>query len=233
MKKLLPLVIILSTAFSFTARAQKGGVAVLDIDEVARVLNVDDALLLDLKGLEKTLNTQLSQYRQNMQSQMNNAEVQAGQQRSEEVQQQLLNFNRKLNRDFGTLKTQASQKLTMARITKINEFRKKLEPIAQEAAKAVGLEVVLTKTPQVFVFTESVDITKDVIERAKAAGLEAKVEVQIPSETEAPAAPAPAETAPDPASSTPAAAPVAVPVAKPTTGPAAPAEAKPKAENPQ
>ena len=190
MKKISFRIIALWISFAGAALAQKGSIAILDIDEVARVLKVDQAVMFELKGLEQDLNSQLSQHRQDMQAQLASAEEKAGQDRTPEAQQQLLDFDRKLKSDFELLKNQASQQLNALRVEKINRFRRELEPIARQAAKSNGFEVVITKTPQVFVFPEEVDITMEVVERARAAGMEAKVEDKVPvgSAPEPPAA---------------------------------------------
>lgn len=198
------------------ASAEKGGVAILDIDRVAKELNVDQAVLGELKSIEVDLNAQLTQIRNNLQGRMNQLEAQASQQQTQQAQKQLVAANQQLNQQFNQVKAQAQGKMAAERVKKINEFRDKVRPIAEAAAKERGLDVVLTKSPQVFTFVDAVDITEAVIKGAKAAGLEAE------------APPGPPATAP-PATSGTGAAP-AGDAAKPTTGetPAPATPAKPK-----
>ena len=185
------------------AQAQNGGVAVLDIDKVAQELGVDQSVLTELKQIETNLNSQLAQVRTNLQSQMNQLEARAGQQRTPEIQAQLVQANRKLNADFGAVRAQAQSQLTTARVQKINEFREKLRPIALEAAKAKGLQVVMTLSPNLYAHDDSIDITEEVIKRAKDAGIQEEVGAPAPapapesSETEAPATPTEAAPATD------------------------------------
>ena len=187
------------------ASAQQGGVAVLDIDRTAKELNVDQAVLGELKSIEVDLNKELNQIRTNLQTRMNQLEAQANQQKTPENQQKLMAANQQLNQQFNQVKAQAQGKMAAERVKRINEFREKLQPIALAAAKERGLSVVLTKSPQVYAFVEAVDITDDVIKEAKAAGLEE----EAPPAPVAPAAPAPT---PEATSDD----------AKPTTGPAKP-----------
>ncbi len=201
--KILPTFCALAIAVGLAplAQAQNGGVAVLDIDKVAQELGIDQSVLTELKEIETNLNNQLAQVRNNLQSQMNQLEARAGQQRTPEMQAQLVQANRKLNADFGAVRAQAQNQLVSARVQRINEFRDKLRPIALESAKTKGLQVVMTLTPNLYTYDDSVDITEDVIKRAKEAGLQeeapaATEEAAAPSTGEAaPAAPAPAPAA--------------------------------------
>ena len=104
--RILPTLCILALTIGLApaAFAQKGGVAVLDIDKVAQELNVDQSVLTELKSIEVNLNNQLAQVRENLQSQMNQLEARAGQQRTPEIQSQLVNANRKLNADFSAVR---------------------------------------------------------------------------------------------------------------------------------
>lgn len=235
--KLLPIfasaaIAIIATAP--TASAQQGGVAILDIDRVAQELNVDKAVVAELQLIGTDLNSELGQIRSNLQNRMQQFESRAGQNRSQQVQAELMAANRQLNEQFNQVKAQAQGKLAAERIKKINDFREKVKPIAQEAAKARGLDVVMTKSPQVFTFVKAVDITDDVIKGAKAAGLEAEVP-EPPAPAPAPAtssgpgsAPAPGApaTAPAGAGATPG---VSSGEATTPTSPS-PAPAKPKGD---
>ena len=198
MKKTFPLLASLALAFAIVtpnASAQKGGVAIIDVDLIASELKVDQAVLSDLQAIEANLNGQLAQQQQQLQVQFDNARSQAGQAPTPQQQQALVNYNQQLNGQFNQVRTQAQQLLTTERINKINEFREKLSPIALEVAKEQNLHVVLSKTQQVFAFAEAVDITQAVLKAAKEAGMEAQVEA-APVVPTAPAIaePAPAET---------------------------------------
>ena len=194
MKKLF-LATLATFAFGLIANAQSGGVAILDIDEVARQLGVEEKVRVDLLTMQNTLNGELQKTQSNLQNQMAGVEQAAGQNPTEEQRRQILATNQQLNSEFNRLKSQAQQTLANERVRLINEFRIKLEPIALDAARAKGLDVVMMKvTPPVFAYAPSVDITSDTAKLAMEAGMK----------VEAPAAPA--------------AAPAATPVATPTTG---------------
>jgi len=196
MKKLLTLsfsVLLLAVS----ASAQNGGVAILDIDAVARALGVEEAVKNDLQSMQNGLNGELQKAQANLQAQMKNAEQVAGTNPNEQQKAQLVQTNQQLDAQFNQLKAQAQQTLAQERVKKINDFREKLKPIALEAAKAKGLGVVLMQvTPPVYAFDEAVDITAATTDAAKKAGMETKSTAPAPA-APAPAAPAPAPAAPD------------------------------------
>ncbi|NLT69354.1 MAG: OmpH family outer membrane protein [Verrucomicrobiaceae bacterium] len=189
--KTLLLTALTFAAFTFPALAQKGGVAILDIDEVARQLGVEEKVRVDLLNMQNSLNTDLQRTQTTMQDQMTRVEQTAGENPTEEQKKQIFATNQQLNEEFNRIKGQAQQTLAQERIRMINDFRSRLEPIALQAAEASGLEIVLMKvTPPVFAYATSVDITQATIKLALDAGMQVQ-----------PAA----ETAPVPAPSTPAA----------------------------
>jgi Skp family chaperone for outer membrane proteins len=178
-------------AFAFPAAAQKGGVAVLDIDEVAKQLGVEEKVRVDLLNMQNNLNADLQRTQETMQKQMTGVEQAAGENPTEEQKRQIVATNQQLNEEFNRLKAQAQNNLAQERVRMINEFRIRLEPIALQAAQAIGLEVVLMKvTPPVFTYATSVDITQSTVKLA----LEAGMQVKAAEVTNAPAPAAPAAT---------------------------------------
>ena len=206
MKKLL-LAILALVVLASSSVAQSGGVAVLDIDAVARELGIEEKVRVDLVSMQNSLNQELQRTQAALQNQMLGVERAAGQNPTEEQRRQIVATNQQLNAEFNRLKSQAQNTLAQERVRLINEFRIQLEPYALKAAQAKGLEVVLMKvTPPVFTYAAEVDITEDTAKLAAEAGMK----------VEAAAAPAPA----------PAPAPAATPVAAPANGDAGKAKAK-------
>lgn len=171
------------------ATAQKGGVAILDIDEVAKQLGVEEKVRVDLLNIQNSLNAELQKAQTTMQTQMDGVEKAAGEKPSEEQRKQILATNQQLNDEFNRMKAQAQQNLGQERVRMISEFRTRLEPIALKAAKAIGLDVVVMKNAPVFTFDASVDITQETTRLA----LEAGMQVQPAPVT--PTVPAPANPA--------------------------------------
>ncbi len=187
-------------AFAVPAMAQKGGVAVIDIDEVARQLGVEEKVRVDLQTMQDNLNAELKRSQETMQKQMEGVEKKAGENPTDDQKRQIIATNQQLNDEFNRLKAQAQNTLGQERVRLINEFRNRLQPIALKAAQEQGFEVVLMKvTPPVFTYAQSVDITQATTKLA----LEAGLQVQVAPVTNAPA---------------PAATPVAVPAEAPKAG---------------
>lgn len=186
-------------AFVLPAAAQKGGVAILDIDEVAKQLGVEEKVRVDLLNMQNNLNADLQRTQETMQKQMTGVEQAAGENPSEEQKRQIVATNQQLNEEFNRLKAQAQNNLAQERVRMINEFRVRLEPIALKAAQAVGLDVVLMKvTPPVFTYATSVEITQATVKLALEAGMQVKAaEVTNAPAPAAPAAPPAAAPATD------------------------------------
>jgi len=174
MKSLL-LALLTLLAVAFPAIAQKGGVAVLDLDEVARQLGVEEKVRVDLLSMQNNLNADLKRTQETMQKQMAGVEQAAGEAPTEEQKREIMATNQQLNEEFNRLKNQAQSTLAQERVRLINEFRVRLEPIALQAAQGAGLEVVLMKvTPPVFAHASSVDITQATTKLALEAGMQVK-----------------------------------------------------------
>jgi Skp family chaperone for outer membrane proteins len=177
--KTLLLTILSLAALTIPAMAQKGGVAILDIDEVARQLGVEEKVRVDLLNMQNNLNADLQRTQTTMQNQMSGVEKAAGEKPTEEQQKQIVATNQQLNEEFNRIKAQAQQTLAQERVRMINDFRVRLEPISLKAAEALGLEVVLMKvTPPVFAYATSVDITQATVKLALDAGMQVKASAE-------------------------------------------------------
>jgi len=179
----------ITTFLGISAQGQSGGVAILDIDAVARELGVEDQVRVDLITMQSDLNAELQRTQAMMQNQMNNVEKEAGETPSDAERQKVLQTNQQLNLEFNRLKNQAQQNLAQERARMINEFRVRLEPVALMAAKQKGLDIVLMETtPPVFTYAKEVDITEETTKLAIDAGMKVEVSDVTTSEDAAPRA---------------------------------------------
>lgn len=191
--KTLLLALLAVSALTLPVAAQKGGVAILDIDEVARQLGVEEKVRVDLLNMQNNLNSDLQRTQTTMQNQMAGVEKAAGANPTEEQKKQIVATNQQLNEEFNRVKNQAQQTLAQERVRMITEFRTRLEPIALKAAGELGLEVVLMKvTPPVFAYANSVDVTQATVKLALEAGMQVKasaeiIPVKVPANGESPA----------------------------------------------
>jgi len=223
--KTIPLVVTLLT-LAVAAPAQDGGVAILDIDEVARRLGVEEKVRMDLLSFQDDLNQRLQQEQGVLQNQMIRVERAAGENPTEDQRREILAANQQLNAEFNQVRAQAESLLAEERIRLINEFRISLEPVAMRAAEAKGLKVVLMKvTPPIFTYASEVDITDATTELAIEAGLNVDPPA-APAEGAAPSAPEGSEAPAAPSA----------PESSEATAPAAPEEGSeapaPAPENP-
>ncbi|MCF6313135.1 MAG: OmpH family outer membrane protein [Verrucomicrobiales bacterium] len=158
------------TALSSTSVvAQQGGVAVVDVDAVAREIGADKEVLGALKQAQDNLNTKLKDAQATMQKQFDAAVAKAGGDKAtNEQKQQLAQFNRQLQSQFAQYKGQAQVALNREQAKRVLAIRELIRPVAMEVAKAKGLSVVLQKSEQILGFQESSDITKAVAAKLKA-----------------------------------------------------------------
>lgn len=152
-----------------SVKAQQGGVAIVDVDAVAREIGADKQVLDALKQAQDNLNTRLKDTQAAMQKQFDEAVAKAGGDKaSDEQKQQLAQFNQRLQDQFSQYKGQAQVTLNREQAKLVLAFREKVRPVALEVAKGKGLDVVLQKSDQVISFAESVDISKEVAAKLKA-----------------------------------------------------------------
>ncbi|HRQ87366.1 MAG TPA: OmpH family outer membrane protein [Bacteroidia bacterium] len=176
MKNRIAVVVFSLASMCMAAHAQN--VAILDIDEVARQLNVEEKVRVDLLKAQNALNAELQRSQTTLQNQMNGVEQAAGKNPSEEQMREIVATNQQLNAEFARIRERANQALAAERFRLIAEFQGRIKPIAEKAAKVKGFSVVLLKVaPPVFHHEESADITAETIRLAREAGLEVKVEV--------------------------------------------------------
>ncbi len=151
--------------------AQQGGVAIIDIDQVARDIGADKEVLGALKQAQENLNAKLKETQSAMQKKFDEAVTNAGGDKaSNEKKQQLAQFNQQLQNQFAQYKGQARAVLNQEQAKRVLAFRAMVSPVAMEIAKSKGFSVVLQKTEQVIGFQEAVDITKEVSAKLKAQG---------------------------------------------------------------
>ncbi|MDF1810958.1 MAG: OmpH family outer membrane protein [Verrucomicrobiales bacterium] len=175
MKKLVTLIAILSGLALNPVKAAEGGVAIVDLDAVAKELGVLEYIAVTLDNMKVELDGNLNKLQQNLQAQMNKAIKDAGDKPSEEEQRKVALTNRELETQFQQERSKAAQSIQMEKLKLINNFREELKPHALEVAKKKKLNVVLNKVmPPVYAFDDSVDITKDLTAAAKKAGLAKK-----------------------------------------------------------
>jgi Skp family chaperone for outer membrane proteins len=142
-----------------------GGVAVIDLDEVAKRLGRDVDMVNSMQQAQTSLNQQLANIQTNFQKQFEDTKKDFGEQPTDEQQQHLTTLGKQINGKLNETVQQARNNLSQHRVSLINRFREEVKPTALAAASERGLSVVATKNDTViFAHGSSVDITDRVVE---------------------------------------------------------------------
>ena len=168
------------------------GVAIIDLDAVARALGRDDVIAQQINVANQQLAGQLGQVATNLQQQ-----VQARRDEYEvigdEAEQELQQLTAVANQRLQQTQQLAQQRSAQFRQAVINSFRNEVTPYASEIAASRGAVAVVTVATPMLWFDSQADITDEVIAKMREAGLE---RASQPTAAVAPAAAAPTAAAP-------------------------------------
>jgi Skp family chaperone for outer membrane proteins len=158
-----------------TASSRLGGVAVIDLDEVAKQLGADAVLLKEINDGQASLNQQLRNFQSTLQAKYREKAQEletrpvAGGSAPDAKKQQLAELERELNLQLNQAQRTAANELGVYRQRLIQRFRDEVVPAAQEIAGQRGLGVVLTKNDSVLLaFDDAHDITAAVVAKLRA-----------------------------------------------------------------
>lgn len=174
------------------------GVAIIDLDAIARALGRDDVIAQQINVANQQLAGQLGQVATNLQQQ-----VQARRDEYEvigdEAEQELQELTAVANQRLQQTQQLAQQRSAQFRQAVINSFRSEVTPYASEIASARGAVAVVTVATPMLWFDAKADITDEVIAamREAGAGLERAAPPATAVAPAATGAPAPAEGSAD------------------------------------
>jgi len=182
MKKFLKLITVVAGCTLTLNSAKAQGVAIVDLDAVAQELGVLEFIKVTLENSEFDKVAALTETQKALQAKMDKAITDAGAKPNEkldklspEKQREVAIVNRELETQFQQSRAQAAQAIEIEKLKMIEAFRQELKPHAQAVAKKRGMSVVLNKVmPPVYAFEDSADITKELTDVAKKAGLTKK-----------------------------------------------------------
>ncbi|MDA0835796.1 MAG: OmpH family outer membrane protein [Planctomycetota bacterium] len=145
------------------------GVAVVDLDEVAKRLGRDLSISKTVKATQNGLNQQLNQLLVNLQEKYKQQSAEFGDDPTPEQQAQL----RKLNNDMTNLLAQrkrtAQNLYLQSQRELVVRFRDEVKPVAKDVAAENGFAIVIPKDTNSLLATDpSVDITEQVIAKMQA-----------------------------------------------------------------
>lgn len=168
MKPFFAFLIILSFTLTGCDRASfagsKGGYALIDLDDAAKRLGRDVAIVQELKDAGDPLSTQLAAAQKDSQADFEKFKESLGTRPTEADNQKLAEFGSKLNLQLQQKQQQAQQELNAKRIALINRFREELKPVALKIASSKGFGGVLVKSDALVLCNEpGLDITDEVV----------------------------------------------------------------------
>lgn len=145
-----------------------GGVAVVDLDEIASQVGAGDEIAQALKSREVALNAQLKSMKTSYVQQFQERKALYGDEPTKDQNIQLVSIGRQINTNLATAKRQAANDLSNQRSQLIKKFRAQVSPIAEEVAGGRGLSLVVPKNEGWLLYAdEAIDITDEVAAKLK------------------------------------------------------------------
>ena len=142
----------------------KGGVALVDLDDVAKRLGRDVAIVQELKDAIVPLKDQLTAAQKELQAQFDRTKDSIGVKPSDTESQKLADLGNNLNLQLQQKQQQAQQDLNAKRAALVTRFREEIKPVALKIASGKGLGVVLVKSEMVVLGSQQgLDITDEVV----------------------------------------------------------------------
>jgi len=166
------LAVLLTGCLPPNSSRTSGGVAVVDLEAIAKRLGRDVAIAQELKTAGTELGTQLVGVQKDLQGQFEKKKQEIGANPNQSQQQSLEELERTLNTQFQQKQQEAQQEIAAKRNALVVHFREEVKPIAMRIAQGRGCSTVLIKNENVVLDTSSsYDITDEVIgEMARASG---------------------------------------------------------------
>lgn len=156
-------------AWAFYGHGQSGGVAVIDLDEVARQLGKDAEIVNSYQAQASALQNQLNAAEQRAVQELKKIREGLGEVPSEDESRKLLTAQRNAQVNLNKMRNQASALLSKHRQQIVSDFRESTKPVVAEVARGKGLATVMTRNDSVvFSFDQTVDITNEVVARLRA-----------------------------------------------------------------
>lgn len=151
--------------------AVSGGVAVIDLDEVARRLGDDVQIIEDVKRRETRLNDELQTLQVSYTRQLEDKQREFGYSANEEQQKELQQLDMSLGTKLQQAQLDAQRELAMLQNSLVQRLRERVRPVARDVAKSRGLSTIVVKNLDVlFYHDEAHDITNEVVEKLLAQG---------------------------------------------------------------
>ena len=148
-----------------------GGVAVVDLDVVARRLGRDTQMNNVLKQKEATFNEQLKALQTSLRAQYDEKKKDSGDSPSDERMKELQTLDQQLGAQLTQARQRSQNELNRYRQELISRFREQIKPVLRHVAVARGLSIVVPKDQSILIAVEpAAEITDGVIQQLLANG---------------------------------------------------------------
>jgi Skp family chaperone for outer membrane proteins len=145
-----------------------GGVAVIDLDAVAKAVGRDQVIAEQVESFARAEGVKLQDLKAELEQKVSGATAALGEDASDEAKQSVntlaVEARNQLVRELG----QARQSAQDMRTRLVREFAIEVQPIASRVAQERGFGLVMVKQPAMLAVTAEVDITGAVIDQLKA-----------------------------------------------------------------
>lgn len=150
-----------------------GGVAIVDLDQIAKRIGQDAEMARSIEQASASLNDQLKSIRDKMRveyqkelAKLAPADDQADPAAPGPNPAEAAAIKQRYDQQLAQLETQAREKLMQHRVAVVERFRSEVRPVAEKVARARGQGIVVTKNDSVvFAFLPQADITDAVVEQ--------------------------------------------------------------------
>ena len=140
-----------------------GGVAVVDLDEVAKAAGRDQVIAEKVQAFAKEQEAKLQALKNELEQKVNSASAKLGEDASDQDKQSLntlvIDARTQLTHELG----QARQSAQQLRSQLVRDFAIEIQPLAAKVAASRGLQVVMVKQPGLLVVAPEADITAAVV----------------------------------------------------------------------
>jgi len=188
-----------ATTTQTAAPVAAGGLAVIDLDAVAKAVGRADDMNQMLKIQEGALNQSLNKIGASFQEQIDKKKAEVGAEPTPEQTKEVAKLQIEAQSRLTNTKRQAQSRLSQYQQQLVAQFRDEVRPIAQQVAQQKGLSVVIPRNEGLLLSVDpGADITAEVT-KAFLAKMATQPKAAMPKASAEAPAKAPAQTAEKPA----------------------------------
>lgn len=160
-----------------TASTPQPGIAVIDLDEVAKQLGRDKQIVTAIRQREAALKNKLVEMAKAYTEQIEKHRKAAPVENQDKKSVQLAQYEQQATKQIKTAQVQAQRDLTRTKGLLVKQFRDAVRPAARQVAQKRGLTVIVTKQDSLlYDFAPESDITNEVVEVLRSQQTPAKAE---------------------------------------------------------